>query len=149
MKRTNYKLYVLSGLVSLSLLAGSCSKIDEFGDINRNPSLTTEPITSAVLTNVLAGIPGTAANTRGGLYAQYFAETQYTETSLYAEPKIDFDGTYSGPLNDLQNIIDYNTNPETAPKAVLNGSNANQIAVARILKAYYYWILTDQYCDIP
>lgn len=149
MKRTNYKLYVLSGLVSLSLLAGSCSKIDEFGDINSNPGLTTEPITSAVLTNVLAGIPGTAANTRGGLYAQYFSETQYTETSLYAEPKIDFDGTYAGPLNDLQNIIDYNTNPETAPKAVLNGSNANQIAVARILKAYYYWILTDQYGDIP
>jgi hypothetical protein len=150
MKRTNYKLYALSGLVSLSLLMGTgCSKVDDFGSINENPGRTTAPITSAVLTNVLAGIPGTAANTRGGLYAQYFSETQYTETSLYAEPKIDFDGTYAGPLNDLQNIINYNSDPETAPKAALNGSNNNQIAVARILKAYYFWLLTDQYGDIP
>src|SRR5687767_16012215 len=90
-----------------------------------------------------------AAGTRGGLYAQMFSETQYTETSLYAEPKIDFDGIYSGPLMDLQNIIDYNSDPETAAKAAANGSNKNQIATARILKAYYYWILTDQYGDIP
>ena len=71
------------------------------------------------------------------------------ETSLYAEPKVDFDATYSGPLYDLQTIINFNTDPETAPKAAANGSNKNQIATARILKAYIYWVMTDQYGDIP
>jgi hypothetical protein len=157
MKLMKYKTRILAAIVGLSIIAGpGCKKIDEFGDINQDPSRTTEPITSALLTSVL-GLSGTAyasvgqmaAGTRGGLYAQMFSETQYTETSLYAEPKIDFDGIYSGPLMDLQNIIDYNSDPETAAKAAANGSNKNQIATARILKAYYYWILTDQYGDIP
>jgi hypothetical protein len=150
MKIVKYKSRILAAILGLTIIAGpGCKKIDEFGDINQNPGRTTEPITSALLTNVLAGIGGTAANTRGGLYAQLFSETQYTETSLYAEPKVDFDGTYSGPLMDLQKIINYNSDPETAEKAALYGNNANQIAVARILKAYYFWILTDQYGDIP
>jgi hypothetical protein len=150
MKLIKYKSRILAAVIGLTVIAApGCKKIDEFGDLNQNPGRTTEPITSALLTNVLAGIGGTAANTRGGLYAQQFSETQYTETSLYAEPKVDFDGTYSGPLNDLQNIINYNSDPATAAKAAANGSNKNQIAVARILKAYYFWILTDQYGDIP
>lgn len=157
MKLMKYKTRILAAVVGLSVLAGSgCKKIDDFGDINQDPSRATEPITSALLTNVI-GLTNTtypsmgnfAANTRGGLYAQLFSETQYTETSLYAEPKVDFDGTYAGPLMDLQTIINYNSDPETAAKAAANGSNANQIAVARILKAYFFWVLTDQYGDIP
>lgn len=157
MKLIKYKSRILAAVVGFAVLAGpGCKRIDEFGDINQDPGRTTEPITSALLTAVL-GLSGTtypslgqlATNTRGGLYAQQFSETQYTETSLYAEPKADFDGTYAGPLNDLQNIINYNTDPETAVKAAANGSNANQIATARILKAYYFWVLTDQYGEIP
>jgi hypothetical protein len=150
MKLRKYKVGVMAAILGLSIIAGpGCKKIDEFGDTNLNPGQTNEPITSALLTNVLAGIGGTAANTRGGLYAQQFSETQYTETSLYAEPKVDFDATYVGALADLQKIINFNTDPATAPKAVAYGSNANQIATARILKAYYFWVLTDQYGDIP
>ncbi|HEY0677753.1 MAG TPA: SusD/RagB family nutrient-binding outer membrane lipoprotein [Chitinophagaceae bacterium] len=150
MKLNKYKGHILAAVLGLSIVAGpGCKKIKEFGDINQNPGQTTQPITSALLTNVLAGIGGTAANTRGGLYAQQFSETQYTETSLYAEPKVDFDGTYAGPLMDLQKIINFNTDPETAPVAAAYGSNKNQIATARILKAYYFWVMTDQYGDIP
>lgn len=150
MKFRKYKIGMLAAVLGLSIIAGpGCKKIDEFGDTNVNPGQTSEPITAALLTNVLAGIGGTTANTRGGLYAQLFSETQYTETSLYAEPKIDFDGTYTGPLMDLQKMINFNSDPATAAKAAANGSNANQIAIARILKAYYFWILTDQYGDIP
>src|SRR5688572_12172479 len=98
MKLMKYKTRILAAIVGLSIIASpGCKKIDEFGDINQDPSRTTEPITSALLTSVL-GLSGTAyasvgqmaAGTRGGLYAQMFSETQYTETSLYAEPKIDF-----------------------------------------------------------
>ena len=140
-------------LAASLLLVQSCTKFEDFGDTNQNPNATTEPITSALLTNVLAGLPntvwGNGISINGGLYAQYFTESQYTEASRYTKPVFNMDGFYAGAMYDLQNIINYNSNSETASKAALNGSNANQIATARILLAYYYWILTDTYGDIP
>jgi len=138
-------------LASVLLVSGitSCDKIRDFGDTNVNPGVTSEPITSALLTNVLAGISGYATSTRGGAYCQYFSETQYTDLSTYSLPQLEFSGNYSGALYDLQNIINYNSDPATADKAKAFGSNNNQIAVARILKAYIYWWITDQWGDIP
>lgn len=114
-----------------------------------NPNGTTTPSTAALLSNVESSLGGFASQTRDGLYAQYFSETQYTEVSLYALPKLDFDGTYSGVLYDLQNIIIYNSDPEKIPLASKFGSANNQIAIARILKAYIYWTLTDRWGDVP
>lgn len=146
----NFKNKILAAAMGVTLITGAgCKKFKDFGNLNENPNQTAVPITAALLTSVLSNIGGTAANTRGGLYSQMFSETQYTETSLYAEPKVDFDATYVGPLMDLQNIINVNSDAATAVRAQPYGSNANQIAVARILKAYYFWVLTDQYGDIP
>ena len=75
-------------------------------------------------------------------------KTQYTEASRYSKPTTNWDGYYAGNIKDLQTIIDYNTDPATAPIALGYGSNNNQIAVARILKAYVLWFLTDTYGDI-
>ncbi|HEY0040640.1 MAG TPA: SusD/RagB family nutrient-binding outer membrane lipoprotein, partial [Flavisolibacter sp.] len=58
-----------------------------------------------------------------------------------------FSGWYTGPLYDLQTIINYNTEGNNA--TIGNGSKDNQIAVARILKAFYFLNLTDRYGDIP
>lgn len=136
----------LTIIASASLLVTSCKK---FGDTNVNPNGTETPSTAALLSNVEAGLGGLSTQTRDGLYAQYFSETQYTEVSLYALPKLDFDGTYSGALYDLQNIIVYNTDADKIPSAAKFGSANNQIAIARILKAYIYWTLTDRWGDIP
>lgn len=131
----------------------SCKKIDDFGDLNQDPSRVTEPVTSALLTNVLSNLGNNlvwdqgGANTIAGLYAQYFSETQYTETSRYARPTNNWDGYYSGPIYDLQTIIDFNKNEAT--KAAQYGDNNNQIAIARILKAHYFKFLTDLVGDIP
>lgn len=153
MKRFNFKNTILSLGVCATLLT-SCSKgIDDFGNINNNPNATTVPITSALLTNVLSGIGGNVwgngTNLAGGLYAQYMSETQYTDASRYATPTQNWDGIYAGPLYDLQNIINTNTNPDTKASAAQYGSNNNQIAIARILKAYYFWIITDAWGDVP
>jgi hypothetical protein len=150
----NYKKIIFGAWIAISMLVvQSCTKFEDFGNTNNNPNATTEPITSALLTNALSGIGNTAwgngITISGGLYAQYFSETQYTEASRYSKPVFNLDAYYAGALYDLQNIINYNSDPATAPKAAVNGSNANQIAVARILKAYYFWILTDTYGDIP
>ena len=146
---------IFTAMIAGSLLATlpSCDKLEEFGSENANPNQTTSPNTAALLGNVLAGFGGytwgNAYTTNGALYAQYMSETQYTEASRYAVQSINWSGTYTGALFDLQNIINYNSDPATAGLAAVNGSNANQIATARILKAYIFWVLTDTYGDIP
>ena len=96
--------------LAIGLLFTSCQRYSsDFGDTNLNPAATTSPILSALLTNVQAGIGGYGAQTRGGLYCQYFSETQYTDVSLYSLPQLSFEGEYSGSLYDLQNIINTNT----------------------------------------
>ena len=152
-------------IILVTLVAGailsfqSCEKIRNFGNMNSNPNATTAPNTAALLTNILSsiasgnpngtvwgGYPG-AASVDAGFYCQYFTESQYTETSRYQPASINWDASYAGVLYDMQNIILYNTsNPADASA---NGDNANQIAIARILKAYNFWFLTDTYGDIP
>ena len=140
---------ILTFAAVTSLLGMGCNKIKDFGDINADPNTTAVPSPAALLTNVEAGLGGFAANTNAGLYAQQFSETQYTEVSLYALPKLNFDGIYAASLMDLQNIININTDEATKSQAVKFGSNVNQIAIARILKAYIYWTITDRWGDIP
>jgi hypothetical protein len=122
----------LSGMVAM----GSCDKIKDFGDTNVAPGDISTPLLSALLTNAEATIGGYAAQTRGGLYAQLFSETQYTDVSLYSLPQLDFGGEYTGILYDLQTIID-------------DGTNNNMIQVARILKSYVFWTITDRWGDVP
>ena len=135
-------------LFSILLFTG-CDKIRDFGDTNVNPNGTAVPSPAALLTNVLSSLGGLASQTRPGLYAQQFSETQYTEVSLYALPQLEFDGTFAGGLMDLQNIININTDPATRDNAAKFGSNANQIATARVMKAYIFWTITDRWGDIP
>lgn len=144
-----YNKITVLGLSVLLLAGAGCSKIKDFGDTNVNPGGVTSPNLAALLTNVESGIGGYAASTRGGLYCQYYTETQYTESSLYATTPLEFSGNYSGPLMDLQNIINRNTDPATAAANTVYGANRNQIAVARILKAFQFWTMTDRWGSIP
>jgi len=121
----------------------------DFGDTNTNPAATNTPITSALLTNVLTGIGGYATINLPSLYCQYFSETQYPDASCYSLNNVSPMGNYSGNLYDLENIIINNTDEATKDIAALNGANENQIAIARILKAYIFWNLTDRWGDIP
>jgi hypothetical protein len=154
MIRNKFKILAVSGLFAVILGVASCKKIDQFGDINQNPGSTSVPVTPGLLANALSGIANYTwdaggLNTIAGLYGQYFSETQYTDISTYAKQNPNWDGYYAGRLYDLQTIIDYNSNPETADIAAAFGSNANQIAIARILKVYIYALLTDCYGDLP
>lgn len=151
-KKTIYGIIAIGAL----LCTQSCSKkIDEFGNTNNNPNQTTSPIPSALLTNVISSLGGSlwydagGASTGAGLYSQYFSETQYTEASRYAKPSYNWDGFYFNQLEDLQNIINYNTDPATASIAANFGANKNQIAVCRILKVAFFKFISDEVGDIP
>jgi hypothetical protein len=153
MRRTNKNILTITSLAVLLFCSTGCDKVD-FGDINQNPNQTTEPITSALFTNVLAVAANNVWDQGGirtipGYYAQYFSQTQYTEFSRYTRTTTNMDLFYAGVINDIQMIINYNTADETKEAAAANGSNNNQIATARILKAYNVWWMTDLWGNIP
>jgi Starch-binding associating with outer membrane len=150
MKNISIKKITAAALIALTVMGTGCAKISDFGATNNNPNGINDPVPSALLTNVLRQLGGFSSNVRRAVYAQYISENQYTETSLYALPLLEMGPTYSGPLQDLQTIINYNTDPNTAAiAAASDGSNANQIAVAKILKSYIYWTVTDAWGDVP
>jgi Starch-binding associating with outer membrane len=137
-----FKLY--SVLVLVTILS-ACA---DFGDIDVSPNGAKAPLTSALITNILSDIGRTTAQVTPGLYCQYFAETQYTDASRYALQDVNW-ADYAGRLYDAQVVININTDPATRAVAALEGSNENQIAIARILKAYYMSYITDRYGDVP
>jgi len=147
MKKSFYKLGTLA--VATALIISGCNKLKDFGSTNDNPAATNAPITSALLTNVETAIGGYACITTPSLYCQYYSETQYPDVSCYSANNASPQAPYAGILYDLQNIIINNTDPATMTAAALNGANANQIAIARILKAYIFWTITDRWGDIP
>lgn len=157
MKNISIKKLAAAALITSVVMGTGCGKIDQFGNINQNPNGVTTPIPSALLTNVLSQIGSIASGTVSGIgynprsanYAQYIAENQYTDVSLMALPNSEMGSAYSGPLQDLQTIINYNSNPSTAGSASADGTNANQIAIAKIVKAYIFWVTTDRWGDIP
>ena len=102
MKRNNNsKFFLLMLLASIGFFP-ACDSFTDFGDTNVDPNRTNKPVTAALITNAISGMG--AAFITEGLYCQYFAQSQYTDGSLYSRVEGGF-GTYSGVLYDLQNVI--------------------------------------------
>jgi len=147
----------ISSLVLVTALGlAACNK---FKDTNVSPNAVTTPVTSALLTNVETYLGsdaiGQASASNGAplftyytpYFVQHFSQIQYPDNQLYPTTGVSWDVYYSGVLEDLQKIIDVNTaNPN--PTAT-GGNSVNQIQIARILKAYYFSIVTDKYGDVP
>lgn len=146
---------MLAAALSLGLLGTGCAKINDFGDQNTRTDASSIPLTSGLITSAESQIgglmTGLVTGLRASLYAQQVSEEQYTEQSTYANPQLDFGNTYAGPMMDLQKVIDLNTNPDTKSTYTVlsSGSNGNQLGVAKILKAYWLWTLTDRWGDVP
>lgn len=148
MKNHNYLL--LTGLLTATV---ACS---DFGDLNVNPNSARFPNTASLLTGAertvgtINGQVGPSAfNITPALYVQQFSDVTYVEDSRYKTINFNYNGLYAGPLVNLQQIIDQNTNESTRALVDRYGSNANQIAIARILKAYIFQFITDRWGDVP
>jgi len=136
-------------LITLGIVLHGC---DKFADTNVSPTLLTQASTKALLTNSQQSISelvlGNVASSRlAALYMQHLSEGPYPGPSLYNDRNLSFATWYTGPLYNLQTIISYNNSGAAAANG--NGSKNNQIAVARILKAYFYLLMTDKWGDIP
>ncbi len=141
------KLKYIVSAIGLSLLTG-CDPAD-FGSINVDPNNASTAIASFLLTGAERGLVGPITDTDGILYAQQIANKQYTDADRYITINFSFNGLYAGPLVNLNKIIELNTAEATKGGVQQYGSNNNQIAVARILKAFYYAHITDRWGDIP
>ena len=128
-------------ITMLFLLLTACNNFDE--DINTTTNEPSQASGMQLIAQAQLSLPGLSSSPQGEFLAQYLAETQYVGVSLYPEESTSFYSWYQGPLADLQAVLtseDLNAN---------EGPIANQRAVARILKAYYFWNLTDRWGDIP
>lgn len=137
----------------LVTLAPGCS---DFGNINVNPNNPSTPNTAGLLTGALRNVgiinaqvgPG-GANIVPAMYVQQFGDVIYIEDSKYKTINFNYNVWYAGPLINLQHVIELNTSENTKITASTFGSNANQIAIARIVKAYFFQWITDRWGDIP
>ncbi len=167
MKNINIKI-IGFGFVLLFLVFG-CTK--EFQEMNVNPNEPVSVPTSYLLTDAQVGMMSFVWdewwNGRFGmLYSQYWSQASYTDESRF-KPRENVNNSYwiyfyagrdinppdgeinGGGMMNLQNIIQLNTDEATKAVASVYGSNENQIAVAMILKAWMFQILSDTWGYIP
>lgn len=147
---------ILSATLALTL--GACSK-GEFEEINTDPNrpanVPTPSIILAAQKQLVDNIRNENFSLRGAqLFAQYYSQNIYTDQSRYDIPRSYSDTYWSNAykvLNNLNNVIQLNVDEET--KAIASagtaGTNANQIAISRILKTFAFHSLTDAFGDIP
>lgn len=167
MKKVIYRLFV-AGLF-LSLITVNCTK--DFDEINLDPNKPVKVPTAYLLSSFQEFAGDNMYDEWWGgrfsyLLAQYWSQLSYTDESRYhmRENTINSWWTYSyagrdvdmqdgefngGGVLDLVEMIKLNTDEETRDAAAASGANVNQIAVARILKAWNMQIITDVWGDVP
>lgn len=147
-----YRTIGIMGLLVLMTVAYSCSDLSSVNDNGNEP---TEAATTVLLTSAQKDLADNyweefPLGYFGNLYAQYWSQNQYTSESRYAYRTgvvNDIWNDYYTTMNTLEQIIRQNRNNPDITSAY--GNNANQIAVAKILKAWTFQTLTDVWGDIP
>jgi hypothetical protein len=127
-------------LLAVGTILTACNKFD--ADINTNPNLPNKASGAQLINNSILTLPTLSSSPQAAFHAQYLSETQYPGASLYPDGGTNFYSLYQGPLINLQKVLTSELTPTEGPVA-------NQIAVAKILKAYYFWHITDRWGDIP
>lgn len=145
MKLKNIK-QVLFTIISLTIL--SCDNVD-YGDMNIDPNNPSDPSTASLMTSAQISLSGYTTATTPNLYVQYLTNGQYPEESQYATVNFDYGASYTSILVVLKRIMELNMDESTMVAAQANGSNNNQIAVAKILTAYTYQLMTDRWGMLP
>lgn len=155
----------LFATLAASVLIVSCESYD-FGNTGVDTNNPVVPITSSLLTGAQSKLVGTVSlsgTATPSLYVQHLSQTQYTEESRYqtinfnwnvvGSGELDlFDGSvniYNKVFSNLLQIIELNSNAETKEEYSAYGSNNNQIAVAKLMWAYYFQWATDRWGMLP
>ncbi len=127
---------LILSLTVIALVVSSCDVLSFDDDINKNPNSPSEAQPSQLIANAMLSLSGLSSSPQAQYNAQYLSEIIYVDESLYPQSSTSFYWMFEGPLINLQTAID-------------NSNNPNEIAVARILKSYYFWQMTDRWGDVP
>lgn len=134
-------------MLAAATLATALSGCKKTLDVNQNPNALSDVTARQLLSSAevsLAQAYGNYFQIVGGVWGQYWTQTpvasQYKALDQYdpgpSSPNIAWGLLYAGVLTDLQKLIDKNESP-------------NYTAVAMLLKAYTFQLLTDNFGDIP
>ncbi|HEY0652181.1 MAG TPA: SusD/RagB family nutrient-binding outer membrane lipoprotein [Chryseosolibacter sp.] len=125
----------------LLVLGVGCNNFDE--DLRKNPNRPNTASNTQLLAYAMRWVPETTGSASGHLYAQHFAEAEYITLSRYETVFYNFYNWYTGPLMNIEAVL-------TADNLdAREGPIANQLAVAKILKAFFFQFLTNRWGDLP
>jgi len=127
-------------LLSIILLLSNCKKFSN--SITTDPNNPTKASGTQLIANAELTLPTLSSSPYGVHYPQYLSNTSFTDNSRYTTVNFNFYSFYTGPLNDLENVLQTQLDANQGPIA-------NQIAVAKILKAYFFWHMTDRWGGLP
>ncbi|MCW3467855.1 SusD/RagB family nutrient-binding outer membrane lipoprotein [Chitinophaga nivalis] len=139
MKQLSYILILFTCWAGIQLT--SCTKFSD--SINRNPNQPDTFSNPKLLTFAIQRLDTTTATPYGLLYAQQLSEKIYTDASRYINISFEFSSVYADALMNLNLIL------KTPRFNEEEGAANNQLAVARILRAYFFWYITDRWGDVP
>ena len=135
-------------LLCVSFIYSSCETVD-FGNTNDNPNGPTAAVTSQLLTQAQKTVATIGTDITGILFTQQLTEGQYPGESRYATLTYNYNGYYTGSIQNLNEIIKLNTNDDTKTQAQAFGDNNNQIATAKILRTFILQFMTDSWGALP
>ena len=135
----------------LTIYLVSCT--GDFEEINTNPNGAVSIPTTYLLTSAQQKLIGRnsslAFNKTMMFYSQLWSQRETTNRSRYdLSAESDWSGFYNSGIPDLVSIIELNTGDDKDSYSAY-GDNGNQIAVARIMKAWAFSLMTDAWGDIP
>ncbi|MVZ64250.1 SusD/RagB family nutrient-binding outer membrane lipoprotein [Sphingobacterium sp. DK4209] len=120
----------------------SCTKFDD--SYYQNPNKPTEASGTQLIANAQLFLPSLSSSAYGVHYPQYLSLTTYTDNTRFLTKNFDFETWYVGPLMNLEEVL---KKGETL--SAVDGPVVNQIAIAKILKAFFLWNVTDRWGDVP
>jgi hypothetical protein len=137
MKRMNT---AICFLVMTAVVMSSCKKFD--GSLNVDPNRPTRASGTQLIANAEMFLPDMSSSPFGVHYPQHLSNTSFTDNSRYTTINFNFYGWYTGPLMNLETVLTSTLDPNEGPIV-------NQIAVAKILKSFFYLHMKDRWGVIP
>lgn len=135
--------------IGLAFIIYSCESID-FEDINENPNGPTVAVTSQLLTGAQVVIgENIITSVTGILYIQHLTEGQYPSDSRYTSLTSNYNFWYTGPIQNLNEIIRINMDEDLKIGVQAFGDTNNQIAVAKLMRSYFLQYMTDRWGALP
>lgn len=143
------KIKVVAAMVALALVLSACKK-NKFLDVNNNPNNPLSVDVNFVLPTAEANLGYTLGNQfaiYGGLWAQYWTQdpnaNQYDAYDAYVNVPTDNDRPWTALYTTAKNL-DY-----IIQTASTDSTKKNYGAIAYLLKAYTFQLITDAWGDVP